>query len=53
MSKNNYGYEKRQKELKRQRKREEKQQRRLDRKNAREAQPGDAELPPAEPPADA
>ena len=50
VSKNNYGYEKRQKELKRQRKREEKEQRKLDRKNARSADPDQAEQPASEPP---
>jgi hypothetical protein len=34
LSKHNYSYEKRQKELKKQRKKEEKLQRKLDRKNA-------------------
>ncbi len=51
--KRNFGYEKRQKELNKQRKREEKQQRKLDRANtaAQDAEPASApesELPPRE-----
>ncbi len=49
MPKRNYGYEKRQKELNRLRKREEKRQRKLDRKAAAERRPDD--LPAAEDPA--
>jgi hypothetical protein len=51
--KRNFGYEKRQKELNKQRKREEKQQRKLDRANTspQDAEPAAApetELPPRE-----
>ena len=52
MPKRNYGHEKRQKELTRQRKKEEKLQRRLERSNARseDPEPGDSPAPelPAE-----
>ena len=43
MPKRNYGFEKRQKELNRQKKKEEKQQRKLERKEAAEERP--AEMP--------
>lgn len=46
MSKRNYGYEKRQKELDRQRKRDEKRQRKLDR-NASTPVDGQADQPPS------
>jgi hypothetical protein len=42
MPKRNYGFEKRQKELNKQKKREEKQQRKLERKEAVEERPADA-----------
>ena len=42
MPKRNYGFEKRQKELNKQKKREEKQQRKLERKEATEDRPAEA-----------
>ena len=42
MPKRNYGFEKRQKELNKQKKKEEKQQRKLERKEATEDRPADA-----------
>jgi hypothetical protein len=53
LPKRNYGYEKRQKELNRQRKKEEKLQRKLDRKNAQSdhvdaAEPASPDLPHSE-----
>ena len=49
MPKRNYGFEKRQKELKRQLKKEEKKQRKLDRaKESAEATPDEPEMPAAE-----
>lgn len=42
LPKRNYGFEKRQKELNKQKKREEKQQRKLERKEATEDRPADA-----------
>lgn len=50
MPKRNYGFEKRQKELKRHRKKEEKQQRKVDRANARSEDPEGQGSSPAEPP---
>jgi hypothetical protein len=49
LPKRNYGFEKRQKELNKQRKREEKQQRKLDRSSGRgeEGAPGDESVPAA------
>jgi hypothetical protein len=41
LPKRNYGFEKRQKELNRQKKKEEKQQRKLERKEAAEERPAD------------
>lgn len=52
MPKRNYGYEKRQKELNKQRKREEKQQRKLDRAEAK-PEAGAEETTPPNPPTQA
>jgi hypothetical protein len=45
MARNNYGFEKRQRELTKERKKEEKRQRKLDRRNADQAVDGATEEP--------
>ncbi len=48
MPKRNYGFEKRQKEIDKKRKKEEKRQRRLDRAKAATEVPGEEQPPPGE-----